>query len=221
MDELITKKDADSIQDQRKAFAKWMTIAHQEPEKVAVNKFANNTKYVPISYVEMKLDEMFIDGWNREIKSHDQVLNSVVVVVRISAFNPSNGRDFFRDGIGSKALQLKRGSSAMDIASLQPNACELAYPAATTQAVKNAAQSIGKVFGRDVARELNAEFNSMVEIIDQSDIDLFIHQIDGCTDQKSIQNTMARLKKELELMPDVYAQIKSYAAKRYKEFENA
>lgn len=161
--ELITKKDADSIQGQREALSKWLRMAHEKPENVCVNKFANNTKYVPVSYVEMKLDELFIDGWNLEIKSVQQVLNSVVVTVRISGLNPATGREFFRDGIGSKALQLKKGSPAMDISSIQPNACELGFPAAKAQALKNAAQSIGKVFGRDVAREIEDEYNPIVK----------------------------------------------------------
>lgn len=167
--ELITKEDARSTTKQREALTNWLRMAHEQPKMVLKNKFANNTNYIPISYIEMKLDELFLDGWNLEIKSYSQVLNSIVVEVRISGLSPANGRNMFRDGIGSKPIQLKKGASAMDIKSIQSNACELAFPAAKAQAVKNAAQSIGKVFGRDIAREVQDEYNPIIKTTEEKE----------------------------------------------------
>jgi len=214
--ELITKKDADSILDQRKALAKWLTMAHQNPEKVVGLK---GVKYVPISFVEMKLDELFMDGWNLEIKSYEVILNAFVVTVRISGLNPATGREFFRDGIGAKDIQLKSGSKSVDSSTIQFNSCGKGFPSAKSTAVKNAAQSIGKVFGRDISRELEDQFDSIIEIIDQEDIDYFIQRIDQCNTKEEIQVLMARLKKELELIPDIFSQVRTYASGRYSKLK--
>jgi hypothetical protein len=192
---LVTSTDAEKIQKQREQFTNWMRMCHQEPEKIETNKFANNTKYVPISYIEMKLDELFIDGWNLEIKSVEQVLNSIVVTVRVSGLNPATGREFYRDGVGSKAIQLNNGSKPMDISNIKANALELAYPAAKAQALKNAAQTIGKVFGRDVARKLDDEYNPIIKTTEDKE-DSYAKAIKKWNASKKDQATLDAFLKE-------------------------
>lgn len=194
--ELITKKDADELTKQRQNLSKWLIMAHDEPEKVCVNKFAKNTKYVPISYIEMKLDELFFDGWNLEIKSYELVLNSIVVSVRITGLNPATGREFYRDGIGSKAIQLNSNSKPMDISNIKSNGLELAFPAAKAQAFKNAAQSIGKVFGRDISREIQDEYNPIVKPGDNDDLSNLCIKWDASKkDQASLNALIAEAQK--------------------------
>lgn len=119
---------------------------------VEKNKYSNNAKYLAIGRVEALLDGLF-DEWSWEIKDVKQILNGVVAFGTLSARMGS--RVYRMDGVGGADIQLKQGSQASDLQSIQAKALEKAPGVADAQALKNAAKKLGKLFGRDLNRDLD------------------------------------------------------------------
>ena len=61
----------------------------------------------------------------------------------------------FHDGGGAKELQTKKdsGSVKADLSNVGSNACAMAVPIAISTAIKDAADHLGKTFGRDLNRK--------------------------------------------------------------------
>jgi hypothetical protein len=60
---------------------------------------------------------------------------------------------FFMDGVGAAELQTKTGASASDLAAINTGAVMMALPMAKSYAIKDAAENLGKLFGRDLNRK--------------------------------------------------------------------
>jgi hypothetical protein len=57
------------------------------------------------------------------------------------------------DGVGAAPLQVNAGANPTDITQLKSNAVMLATPAAKSFAIKDAAEHLGEMFGRNLNRE--------------------------------------------------------------------
>jgi hypothetical protein len=137
--------------------------------------------YMPIDKVEMMLDRIF-GRWRREIISISQIENAVVAVVRLWYWNPSvswvltdaNGKPImnsnnepirehgewdFHDGTGAMPIQVEKESKASDMGAIKSGAIQLAAPAAVSYALKDAADNLGKLFGRDISRKDTVAFD--------------------------------------------------------------
>ena len=58
----------------------------------------------------------------------------------------------FQDGVGAAPLQTDKGAGAVDFNAIKSDAVMKAAPAAESYAVKDAAEKIGKLFGKDMNR---------------------------------------------------------------------
>lgn len=143
-----------------KATDEFLQIVNQEPPKNHLHNhpLASGVKYIPISVVETMLTKLF-QYWNVEVRREGQLLNSVYVAVRLHYRHPISGRMVYQDGIGAVQIQVDKGKDASDLKSIKPNAIMLALPAAKSFAIKDAAEHIGKVFGRDMNRKDTLAFN--------------------------------------------------------------
>jgi hypothetical protein len=112
---------------------------------------AKGVKYVPIEVVETFLTKLF-QSWKVEIKSSGQLLNSVSVTIRLHYKHPISQEWEWQDGIGAAPIQTDKGESAANMAAIKNDAIMKALPAAESFAVKDAAEKIGKIFGRDLNR---------------------------------------------------------------------
>lgn len=111
----------------------------------------NGVKYVPIEIVETFLTKLF-QQWKVEILNSGQLLNSVSVTVRLHYRHPITQEWDWQDGIGAAPIQTDKGESAANMAAIKNDAIMKALPAAESFAVKDAAEKIGKIFGRDLNR---------------------------------------------------------------------
>lgn len=109
-------------------------------------------KYIPIEIVEFLLTSIFI-AWRVEIKTVQLVANSVVVTVRLFYQNPITGEWDWQDGVGAAPLQTDKGAGATDFNAIKSVAVQIGVPAAESYAVKDAAEKIGKLFGKDLNRK--------------------------------------------------------------------
>lgn len=160
MSKEITKKQEVSIQQlfddvelQIKKDQLMVFLNQNPPVKwLKKNPYANNSVYVPIDKIEWMLNRFF-GGYRVEILREGTMFNSVYVVIRLFYFNPITGKEVFQDGVGAKEVQVKKGSSPSQLENINSGAIERGLPNAESNAIKDAAHKIGRVFGSDLNRK--------------------------------------------------------------------
>jgi hypothetical protein len=126
--------------------------AHCPDIWVKQNKYAGNTNYLPIARVEDLLTRIFQE-WKIEVLAEGQLFNSVYVKIRLHYKNPLNGEWKFHDGLGAVGIQTDAGAKASDLNAIKQTAVMMALPAAKSYAIKDAAEHLGTLFGRDLNRK--------------------------------------------------------------------
>jgi hypothetical protein len=134
-----------------------------QPKKewVKQNTFANNSNYIPVEIIEYLLTSIFIK-WRLEVKGILVIANSVVAMVRLHVLNPINNEWDWQDGVGASPIQTKKGAAATDFSQVNTGAVQMAAPAAETYAFKDAAEKFGKIFGKDLNRKDEMNYQPMM-----------------------------------------------------------
>ena len=128
-------------------------INQNPPSKwIKTNPYANNSKYLPIDKVELMLRKIYKDV-DIEVLRESVMFNAVTVTIRIHYTHPVTGQKGFKDGVGAKQIQVKKGSTFSDLANINNNAVEMALPIAKTNAIKDATHNLGRIFGGDLNRQ--------------------------------------------------------------------
>jgi hypothetical protein len=131
----------------------------------------NKAKFLPISFIETELDELFLGMWSTENFKWSGIGNEVQGSLELVLTHPITGKEIRRVGAGSivimvdalndqeKAAMTKqeRNIYAISPENKKPNAMDMAFPKLKTECLKNAAQSLGKRFGRDINRRENVD----------------------------------------------------------------
>jgi len=117
----------------------------------------NGIDYLPIEAVEMLLTKVF-QRWRVEIRDSKNILNAVLVVVRVHYMHPVTNEWEWQDGIGAQKIQVDKGSAASNLQNIKPDAISMAGPSAKSLAIKDAAHHIGKLFGKDLNRSGAMDF---------------------------------------------------------------
>jgi len=138
-------------------------ILNHEPHGAWIKKHPlYNNDYLPIDKVEFLLT-IFFKKWNVEVKNVFHVANSICVIVRLYFQNPDTKVFEWQDGCGAAPMQVNSKSNPMDANEIKSNAVMLALPIAETNAIKDAADKIGKIFGRDLNRKNTLEYDVLVK----------------------------------------------------------
>lgn len=129
-------------------------LLNQEPAKgwIKEHPFNKGLKYLPIERVEWLLTNVFLRWWC-EVKEIKVVANSVVVTVSVYVIDPITGETIFNDGVAGVDIQTAKGANATDFSQITPFAVMKAVPAAKSYAIKDAAESFGRLFGKDLNRK--------------------------------------------------------------------
>jgi hypothetical protein len=127
------------------------------PTWVKDHPFANNVKYIPIGRIEFLLTRIF-QHWKVEILSEGVMFQSVYVKIRLHYLNPVTGEWSFHDGLGAVGVQTDKGESASNLAAIKQDAIMKALPAAESYAIKDAAEKLGELFGKNLNRKDVAVF---------------------------------------------------------------
>ncbi len=129
-------------------------LVNQEPRPAWLKKntFANNTTYIPIQTIEYLLTSIYLK-WKVEIKAVQVIANSVVVTIRLHLQDPITGEWDWQEGVGAAPIQTAKGASATDFTQVNTSAVQMAAPAAESYAIKDAAEKLGKLFGKDLNRK--------------------------------------------------------------------
>lgn len=121
------------------------------------NKHKEPLPYIPIQRVELLLTAIFQE-WKAEVISCGQMFNSVYTHVRLHYRSPIDGAWRFHDGLGAVGIQTDKGAAASDMNAIKQDAVMKALPASKSYAIKDAADHLGKLFGRDISRSESLEF---------------------------------------------------------------
>jgi hypothetical protein len=132
----------------------FLEVINMDPPAAIVKDHPMQTgvKYIPIDKIEMMLTKVF-QQWHVEIKREGQLLNSIHMVIRLHYRDPMTKEWQYQDGAGAVPIQVDKGKNASDLAAIKSDAIMKALPAAESYAVKDAAEKIGKLFGRDLNRK--------------------------------------------------------------------
>lgn len=118
---------------------------------------------LPISYVEMTLDELYFGLWETVNFKSQLIANEVVGSLELRVFHPITQQWISRTGTASIIIMVDRVPDgvtgqeknrwALDPSNKKSNALDMAYPKLKAECTKNAAKSLGKIFGRDLNRK--------------------------------------------------------------------
>lgn len=123
-----------------------------KPEEIRTNQFAGNTLFLPISYVEMSLDELFFGLWETKDFKWQTMANEIVGSITLRVFHPVANQWIERTGASATMIRQQKGAGITDLNAKIHNALEMDFPHLKADCVVNAAKSFGKSFGRDLNR---------------------------------------------------------------------
>jgi len=121
-------------------------------------------KYIPIERIEWLLTRIFI-RWHSEIKTVQLIANAVVVTVRLHYQDVVTKEMLWQDGVGAVALQTDQGAGAIEFDKIKSSAVQMAAPSAETYAIKDAAEKIGNLFGKDINRATQIDYTNLLNSI--------------------------------------------------------
>jgi hypothetical protein len=146
-------------------------LLNQKPKQewVKDHPFAKGVKYIPIDRVEYLLTRLFIK-WRVEVKTVQVIANSCVVTVRLHYQNIEDNEWSWQDGIGAAPIQTEKGEGAMDWNKVRADSVMKSAPAAESYAVKDAAEKIGKIFGKDLNRKDEIVYDGLIDAIPDEEV---------------------------------------------------
>jgi hypothetical protein len=138
------------------------------PEELQKNKFANDSLYLPISFLEMTLDEIFFGLWQTRNFTTRTIANEVVGEIELWVFHPTAKTWMCRIGAGAVQVQMvskeKGGSGDIgDISQKIVNTLTKDYPHLKAECFRNACLSLGKTFGRDLNRKFDDQYSPIIK----------------------------------------------------------
>jgi hypothetical protein len=125
----------------------------------------NRARTITISHIEMTLDELYFGQWSVENFHWSTIANEVQGSLELVVIHPITGNTIRRTGAGSivimvdkvpdeiKSDMVLRNRWALSPDNKKSNALDMAFPKLKAECLKNAAQSLGKIFGRDLNRK--------------------------------------------------------------------
>lgn len=158
-------KARDMFQDVEQAFAndELNLLLNQQPNPKWVLRHPQiGHEYLPIDKVEFMLTYIF-QLWKREVLQVQVVLNSIVATVRLWYLHPVTGEWMFHDGVGAMPIAVEKNCKAMDWDHLQGMSIQKSAPGAISYALSNAAEKLGKVFGKDLGRKNTSDYKPTFE----------------------------------------------------------
>ena len=143
---------------------KFQGFLNREPNKdeIRVNNHAGNTLYLPISFVEMALDEMFFGLWETKNFEWKVVGNEIAGSITLRVFHPVEKVWIERTGASATMIRQQKGAGITEVEKKIHNALEMDFPHLKSDCIANAARSFGKLFGRDLNRKFQDIYKPLV-----------------------------------------------------------
>ncbi len=128
-------------------------------EEIEGKKRSRPYKYLTIERVEFLMNNIFKE-WRTEVLNVLMIANAVTVTVRVHYKHPITKEWSCEDGVGASPIQTDKNAGASDWMKVKSDAVQKALPAAKSYAVKDACEGIGQIFGSNIERktEINYDF---------------------------------------------------------------
>lgn len=150
-------------------------------------------RFFPISYVEMTLDELFFGLWDTYDFKWSAITNEVQGSLVLECIHPVTGKPIRRTGAASVVITVdslskdqkegmtkqERNLYALNPENKKPNALDLSFPKLKAECLKNAAQSLGKIFGRDINRKHTDAYKPAIVPISPEAFDAALKRIES------------------------------------------
>lgn len=141
-------------------------LLNQDPKPDWIKKHPiAGTDYLPIERIEWLLTSVFTK-WRVEIKETQMIANSIVVTVKLHYLEPTTMEWGWQEGVGAAPIHTKKDAGAIDFNQMLTDAVSKAAPAAKSYAVKDAADNLGKLFGKDLNRKTILNYDKMATKFD-------------------------------------------------------
>ncbi len=141
-----------------------MVLLNQAPPKAWISIHpVLKTEYIPINRIEYLLSRIFGKWWV-EVRSTNVIANSVCVTVRVYVKNPVSQEIEWNDGVGASPIQTEKGAGAMDWNKAKSSGVQMALPSAESYAIKDACEKFGKLFGKDLNRKEEINYDSLLKV---------------------------------------------------------
>lgn len=176
---------------------KLMVLVNQDPKPdwLLDHPMAKGVKYLPIERVEFLLTAIF-ENWKLEIKDVKVIANSVAVTVKLHYKNPVTNEWDWQDGLGAAPIQTDKGAAANDWTKTKTDGVMKAAPAAESYALKDAAEKIGKIFGKDINRKHSRDYNVLIGKFKQDKQTLAV-KLSNLLDENQDKEQTNRIRAEL------------------------
>ena len=158
------------------SFQKMYLHKPQNSKETKVNKFANDSEYLPISFLEMSLDEIFFGLWQTKNFQSQPIANEIVGSLELWYFHPVAKTWLCRIGSAAVQVQMKSPDNGGDgditnIRNKITNTLTKDYPHLKADCFRNACLSLGKAFGRDLNRKFEDQYNPIIAKTEVSSIE--------------------------------------------------
>lgn len=195
-DELVSMDESKSKQND------FQVLLNREPPAkwIKTNDLANGSRYLPIDKVEYLLTSLFIKWWV-QVMDFKVIANSAAVHIRLFYIDPMTGETLFQDGVGAAPMQTNKGAGATDFNEIKNAAVQMALPAAETYAIKDAAEKIGRIFGKDLNRKDLIAYENLAGRFEQkneAEIKRIILMIDKATSRNDLEKIKHFIKPEIQ-----------------------
>jgi hypothetical protein len=169
----------------------FLEFLNQDPPKAWLedHPMAKGVKYLPIGMVELLMTKIF-QQWRVEVLREGQLMNSITCTVRLHYRDPLDKSWTYQDGVAAVPAKTSKGSKASDMSEILSDAVMTGLPAAKSFAIKDAADNIGKIFGRDINRKGNLTFNASYK---KSDDEVALQSIKEATTAEELDNILAAM----------------------------
>jgi hypothetical protein len=170
----IVNIDKETLENMQK-FQKNFLHKNPSANETKKNAQANDAEYLPISFIEMTLDEIFFGLWQTKNFKTEGIANEIVGSIELWYFHPVAKTWICRIGAGAVQVQMKSKEKGGDgditnIRNKITNTLTKDYPHLKADCFRNAALSIGKTFGRDLNRKFEDQYNPVIKEVQTPDI---------------------------------------------------
>lgn len=156
---------AQEDQEQYLRLQMFQMVLHRSPNEKKLKTKSVGTgksvKYLPIGQIEMMLDQDYFGLWSTEKFTVKVIANEICGELILKVFHPVAQVWIERIGAGAVQIQMKSEKDSQgnkiatditDITKKIQNTLEKDYPHLKAQCIRNAAQSLGAKYGRNLNR---------------------------------------------------------------------
>lgn len=171
---LMASNDAEAIKQFRLRCQEFTKQLNKFPPEESIGETPDKKAHtIFISHIETTLDEYFFGLWETQNFRWQVIGNEIVGCIDLIVYNPVSGLKTMREGAASIQIMVdkvpehitdakERNQWALDIQNKKPAALDMGFPKLKSECIKNAANSLGKMFGRDLNRKVQDNFQGLL-----------------------------------------------------------